>query len=150
MNTKTFKGVYTAVLLLAGVGATFPVLATSTGPQILGVAANSIDVFTFTCPAGLLGAAARVDDRDPPLNPALIQVVLGKDGVPTSERIAPNDGGGASLFAQVLDGPGLYAVAFKKTGFGVEAYNGDVFCVKASVPLNILFNVVDLQRRINQ
>lgn len=150
MNTKAFKGAYTAVLLCAGVGATFPVLATSTGLRVLGAAANSIDVFTFTCPAGFIGAAARVDDRDPSVNLAQIQVVLGRDAVPTSESTAPNDGGGTSPLAQVLDGSGSYAVAFAKTGPGVEAYIGDLFCVQAQFPFNLLLNVVDLQRRISQ
>ncbi|MGH8604225.1 MAG: hypothetical protein ACREXR_16060 [Gammaproteobacteria bacterium] len=150
MNTKSLERVFAVALLFAGMGAAFPVLATPTGAQALGFAANSVDVFTFSCPAGFIGAAARVDDRDPPLNLALIQAVLSKDGIPTSQVTAPNDGGGTSLFAQVLDGPGSYAAVFKKTGLGVEAYSGDVFCVQASAPLNIILNVVNLQRRINQ
>ncbi|MGH8612474.1 MAG: hypothetical protein ACREYF_10670 [Gammaproteobacteria bacterium] len=147
MNTKTLKGLGTAVSLLL---AASPALATSTGLQTLGAPANSIDVFTFTCPAGFIGAAARVDDREPPINPALMQVVLSKDGFPTVQQTAPDDAGGSSAFATVLDGSGLYAVVFKKTNVGIEAYIGDVFCVQPAVPLNILQNVVGLKRQINQ
>lgn len=149
MNTKTLKGVSTVALLLASLRATVPAGATPIF-GFLGGAANSIDVYTYTCPAGLIGAAARVDDRDLPFNAALVQVALSKDGFPTSQAEAPNDAGGASIHAQVLDGFGSYTVAFKKTGVGVEAYRSDVFCVQAGIPLNILQNVSALQRRIDQ
>jgi len=150
MNTKTLKNMSVAVLLLLGMGAAAPALATPTGGQALGFSANSIDVFTFTCPVGFIGAAARMDDIAP-MNPARIQVVLGRDGLPTVQQTAPDDAGGLSPFATVLDGAGLYAVAFKKTGVGVEGYSSDVFCVQPNGGgLNILLNVFDLQRRINQ
>lgn len=146
MNMKTQKERIAASLLLL-MGAATPALASSTGPQALGFPANSIDVWTFTCAAGTNGAAARVTDNAP-VHPALMQVVLGKDSLPTVPGAAPNEG--QSSLVSVTDGSGVYTVAFKKTIAGAENYTGEVFCAVPVGPLPLLINVSDLQRRINQ
>lgn len=150
MNTKMFKGVGAAVSLFVGLGAASPVLAdSSTGVQSLGAAANSIDVWTFSCP---IGARARVFDITPFNAAARMQAVLGKDGNPTREvtDLSPSptgEGDGPSPFAVVIDGPGLYAVAFKKTAGGVERYNGQAACVNAA---GVVTSNPVLTKRIDQ
>lgn len=137
MNTKTLQGISAAVSLLVGIGAASPALATFTGAQALGAAAYAIDVWTFPCPAAFPRAIARVYDIAPGNNPALMQVALGKDSVTDDEVTDLNpgaafgEGGGPSGFADVPDGAGLYAMAFKKTAGGVEGYNGEAYCVNA-------------------
>lgn len=151
MNTKMFKGVGAAISLFVGLGAASPVLAdTSTGVQALGAAANSIDVWTFRCPTGTVSARARVFDIEPFNVAARMQVVLGQDSAPTVEMTdvdpAPNgEGGGPSPLAVVPDGPGFYAMAFKKTAGGAEGYIGQADCVLS----NGINNPI-LTRRINQ
>ncbi len=153
MNTKTLKGMGATASLLIGIGAASPALAdTFTGLQGLGAAGNAIDVWTFICPAGTVSAQARVFDNNPPFNaPALMQVVLGEDGFPTVQATDQNpfangEGGGPSPYAVAADGPGLYAMAFKKTAGGVEAYIGSARCVNAG---GGILNP-PLTRRINQ
>jgi len=136
-----------AVLALS-FSAVTPAFATSTGGQWLGAPANNIDVWRFNCPAGSNGAVARVSDTAP-VRPALMQVVLSKDSIPTIQRTAPNEGQSSS--ATVNDGPGSYTVAFKKTGAGWEGYRGDVFCsMNVGGPFPLLVDVGGLQRVINQ
>jgi hypothetical protein len=156
MNTKMFKGVGAAVSLLLGMGAASSVLADTSVVETLGAAENSIDVFTFNCPLAVGpggGARARVFDLIPPFNAAArMQVVLGQDGNPTRQvtDLSPpptGEGDGSSPFAVVRDGPGLYAVAFKKTAAGGERYNGQAGCVNAAGVL--IFNPV-LTKRIDQ
>jgi hypothetical protein len=137
-----------SAILALSFSAVTPAFATSTNAQWLGVPTNSIEVWRFNCPAGSNGAVARVRDIAP-VRPALMQVVLSKDSIPTVQRTAPNEGQSAS--AIVNDGSGSYTVAFKKTGFGWERYIGDVFC---SIPfgggLPLLVNAGGLQKVINQ
>jgi hypothetical protein len=152
MNTKMFKGVGAATSLFVGLGAASPVLAdSSTSVQLLGGTANSIDVWTFSCP---IGARARVFDvSTTPVNAAArMQAVLGKDGDPTREvtDLSPpptGEGDGSSPFAVVIDGPGLYAVAFKKTAGGVERYEGQAACVNAD---GVVTSNPVLTKRIDQ
>jgi hypothetical protein len=135
MNTKTLKAITLAVSILAGIGATTPAMATSTGAQALGVAQNSVDVWTFTCP--VLFPRGRVTVQDTVATFSLlnrIQVVLGKTGF-VSSQVQDNSGGillgegGATSAAAVVNGtPGLYAATFKKTLNGVESYIGDLYC----------------------
>ena len=121
-----------AAALLVGLATTSPALATSTGAQTLGTAANAIDVYTFTCPVGVgVRARTNVQDVAPINNPAFMQVVLGKAGFASSQTtdVLPvpfGEGGAASPVAQVIGGPGLYTVAFKKTAGGLEGYIGNV------------------------
>jgi hypothetical protein len=137
-----------SAILALSFSAVTPAFATSTGSQWLGAPVNNIDVWRFSCPAGSNGAVARVSDKAP-VRPALMQVVLSKDGIPTVQRTAPNEG--QSTFAIVNDGSGSYTVAFKKTGFGWERYIGDVFCSRpTSGGFPILVNVGGLQKVINQ
>ena len=145
MNTKTLKGITAAVTLLVGIGAASPALATLTPAQALGNSVNAIDVWTFECPPNFPIAQARVFDVAPINNPALLQVVLGKDGAPTVQVTDPNEGGQPSGFATVPDGIGGYVMAFKKTAGGGEGYIGEARCVNGA---NIANPV--LQRRINQ
>lgn len=150
MNTKMCKGVGAAVSLLLGMGIASPALATSTGVQALGAPANSIDVWTFRCPAGTVSARARVFDIAPD-NDALMQVVLGQDSAPTVQMtdedpaLRGGEDGGPSPHAVVPDGPGFYAMAFKKTAGGAEGYIGQADCVLS----NGINNPI-LTRRINQ
>jgi hypothetical protein len=149
MKIKSIKKETLAVSMLGVLGSASPVMASSV-LNVLGVLQNNVDVYTFSCPPGMgfIGATARVADLNP-IMPALMQVVVGKDGNPTVQRTAPNEG--LSTFANTLDGPGTYAVAFKKSTVGVEAYRGDVFCIRASLPLNTLINPPGgVQLRINQ
>ena len=146
MNTKTLKGMTAAASLLIGIGAASPALATTTGQQALGVVlANGIDVWTFTCGPAALGAVARVLDNGPNNAAAAVQVVLGHDGNPTAQA-TDTEGGAASGFAAVSDGPVGYTMAFKKTGGGAEGYTGEAFCTNGAV----LAPVGGLTRRINQ
>lgn len=151
MNTKTIKGVGVAASLVIGIGAASPALATGTGPQLLGVAANAIDVWTFSCPGGTVSANARVSDTLAVVNAAaLMQVVSGEDGLPTAQAtdqnpFASGEGGGPSPAAVVADGPGLYAMAFKKTAGGVDSYIGEAVCVTGAG----IFHPF-LTKRINQ
>ena len=146
MNTKTLKGMGAAASLLIGIGAASPVLATFTPGQVLGAAPNSIDVWTFSCPAGTASAIARVHDTPAVFNAAaLMQVVLGENGLPTDQETDFGEGGAPSAFAVVPDGPGLYAMAFKKTAGGVDSYIGEAYCVTAAGAFNPV-----LTRRINQ
>ncbi|MGH8532405.1 MAG: hypothetical protein ACREV1_06635 [Gammaproteobacteria bacterium] len=146
MNTKTLKGMGVAASLLIGIGAASPALATVTPPQILGAAPNSIDVWTFGCPAGTVSAIARVHDTPVVFNAAaLMQVVLGEDGLPTVQATDFAEGGAPSPAVVVADGPGLYAMAFKKTAVGVDSYLGEAVCVTAAG----IFHPF-LTKRINQ
>ncbi len=139
MNTKTLQGISAAVSLLVGIGGASPALAAVTGAQALGAAANAIDVWTFPCPAAFPNAIARVYDIAPVNGPALMQVVLGNDSIPTVQVADTNpgaapvgEGGGPSVFASVPAGGNLlYAMAFKKAAAGVEGYIGEAFCVNA-------------------
>ena len=72
-----------------------------------------------------------------------MQVVLGEDGLPTDQETDFTNGGAPSPFAVVPDGPGLYAMAFKKTAGGVDSYVGEAYCIPG--PINPV-----LTRRINQ
>lgn len=155
MNTNTLKAITVAVSLIAGMGAASPAMATATGAQSLEPAANAIDVFIFTCPAGFNRAQARVNDTTTTLNnPALMQVVLSKDGNPTVQRtdvfpVAAFGEGGTiadSTFADVGDGSGAYFMVFKKTAGGEESYIGEAFCRDAN---DAIFNP-SLTRVINQ
>ena len=136
-----------SAILALSFSAVTPAFATSTGAQWLGFPANNIDVWRFNCPAGSNGGVARVRDIAP-VRPALMQVVLGKDSIPTIQRTAPNEG--QSTFATVNDGSGSYTVAFKKRGAGWERYIGDVFCSIPTSGLPRLENVRGLQKVINQ
>jgi hypothetical protein len=145
---KQIQKVGVSAILALSFSAVTPAFATSTGGQWLGFPANSIEVWRFSCPAGSNGAVARVSDTAP-VRPALMQVVLSKDSIPTIQRTAPNEG--QSTFATVNDGSGSYTVAFKKTGFGWERYIGHVFCSKpTSGGFPLLVDVGGLQKVINQ
>lgn len=141
MDTKTLRGFGIAVALLIGLIATSPALATSTGVQGLGAAVGAIDVWTFSCPAGVgVRARANVFDVAPVNNPAFMQVVLGKlaflssqtTDVASAAGFVNGEGGGPSATAQVIGGSGLYAAAFKKTAVGGEGYVGNVICCNAA------------------
>lgn len=122
-----------AAALLSGLATTSPALATSTGIQMLGTAKNAIDVWTFTCPGSMGRPQANVSDIAPDSPLTYMQVVLGKAGFGSSQAtdvlpIPSGEGGAASPTVLVVGGSGLYTVAFKKTGVGVEFYTGKVVC----------------------
>mgnify|MGYP001156637132 CR=1 FL=1 len=150
MNTKTLKGITAAVTLLVGIGAAPSVLALSTGPQTLGSAANSVDVWTLEC--ALANAKAVVSDGPNINGPAKLQVVLSFDGNPTVQRTdnAPvgqnGEGGGSSGVASVSDGAGQYVMTVKKTAGGQDDYEANVVCFDGGITVD----PVGLQRRINQ
>lgn len=157
MNTKTLKATTLAISILAGIGATSPAMATPTGAQLLGVAQNSVDVWTFTCPAGWPWGRAAVQDTTVInlfLNNNRLQVVLGKAGFVSSQMQDNNTGlflwngeGGLSSAAAVVNGtPGLYAAAFKKTLIGAESYTGNLYCTNV---FGGVFNPA-ITRHINQ
>lgn len=133
MNTKTLKAATLAASLIAGMSSVSPAMARSTGVQALGIAQNSVDVWTFSCPVFHNGRAT-VEDLAPfaPLN--RVQVVLGK-GLITNQvqdnlpLVTLGEGGASSAVTVVNQGAGLYAAAFKKTLLGVEGYRGNLYCV---------------------
>jgi hypothetical protein len=151
MNTKTLKAATLAVSLIAGMGAVSPAMATSTGVQALGVAQNSVDVWTFTCPI-LSNGRATVQDIAPVALLNRVQVVLGKNSVTSqvqdnSGGLLLGEGGASSAAAVVNGGTGLYAAAFKKTLLGGEGYIGNLYCV--SVFGGAIINPA-ITRQINQ
>lgn len=116
-----------------GAAAVSPAYAWSnTGAQSLGVAANAIDVWTFTCPILFPRARAQVNDIAPFNNPAVMSVVLGKGGV-TAQATDFNlffleHNANYSASASVPSTFGTYTVAFSKSAGGVDGYNGRVEC----------------------
>ncbi len=149
MNTKTLKAVTLAASLIAGMGAVSPAMATSTGVQSLGLAQNSVDVWTFSCPIFYNGRAT-VEDLAPFVLLNRAQVVLGKGPVTIQVQdnlplITLGEGGASSAIAVVNQGAGLYAAAFKKTLLGVEGYRGNLYCVGPFGVLN-----PPITRAINQ
>lgn len=141
---KTLTPAYAAVFILAGLGSAFPALAESTGLQTLGDAATAIDVYKFTCPGGTIGARAKIEDLNPPLNTsALLRVKLVKDHrVSLAEDLNPSSSAGEgsestpspSEPAVLAIGPGKYLVLFYKTAAGKEKYRGSVVCKRSSGP----------------
>ena len=102
-------------------------------------------VWTFTCPVlfvgPVIGARARVSDSGGIVPFNNLTVVLGEDGGPTLQAtdLSPatifpllpvGDSAGSSPFAFVPDGPGTYAMAFKKSGLSAEGYVGEAECVR--------------------
>jgi hypothetical protein len=152
MNTKMLKGISIAVSLLAGMGAASPALASPTGLQSLGVAQNSIDAWTFSCPAAFPNGRATVLDNPIPFAPLnQLQVALGKAPLATSQVTdvggqGGGEGGTTSPVAVVNGGAGLYVAVFKQTLLGGESYIGDLFCVDLS---GVRHNPI-LTRQINQ
>jgi hypothetical protein len=153
MNTKTLKAVTLSVSMLAGIGAASPAMASSTGAQALGVAQNSVDVWTFTCPILFPRGRATVSDIAPFALLNRLQVVLGQAGF-VSNQVQDNSGGillgegGASSAAAVVNGVTnrIYAAAFKKTLAGNEGYIGDLYCTNV---FGFRFNPA-ITRQINQ
>lgn len=90
MNTKTLKGVFTAVLLLAGMAGCkhAPVGISSTDIQSLGSEETVTDTFTLECPQGTVSARANVEDLSSTV-PALMRVMLVKDGNGAQEEDLP-------------------------------------------------------------
>lgn len=133
MNTKMLKGMTAAVSLLTGIGAASPAMAGFTGAQVLANngASPTIDVWTFTGPAGF-GGRARVSDLANPNNAPAVQVVLGHDSGPNLQVTDATDNNVFSAFTPVIPESGLYAMAFKKTGPDFEIYNGHGQCVNAA------------------
>lgn len=137
MNTKTLKVLSVALSLTGGIGATSPAMATLTpGVQTLGVAQNSVDVWTFTCPALFPRGRAAVQDVLVPFSIAnQLQVALGQGALPINQvtdslpLIAGGEGGLFSPPAIVNGGAGVpYYAVFKKTAAGIESYSGDLYC----------------------
>lgn len=105
MNTKTLKGVFTAVLLLVGMAGCkqIPVGISSTGIQSLSEETDT-DTFTLECPQGTVSARANVEDLSSTV-PALMRVMLIKDGNGAQEEDLPlatddqpsDEGSGLSL-----------------------------------------------------
>ena len=152
VRSGNWRKMVLAAAFLTGLATASPALATSTGLQALGGSVNAIDVWTFTCPAGVgVRARANVFDVAPINNPAFMQVVLGKAGFVSAQAtdVLPvpfGEGGVSSPTAQVIGGSGLYTVAFKKTSTGTEGYVGTVVCCNvAGVCIN-----PPLSRSINQ
>lgn len=108
-----------------------------------------LDNFRAPAPGldGTVNAQARVYDTAAVFNPAaLMQVVLGEDGMPTDQETDFFGGGAPSAFAVVPDGPGLCAMAFKKTAGGADSYVGEAYCVTGGGA----GAVIGLTKRINQ
>ena len=137
------------VTIIAGLCTASSAIATNTGLQTLGNSVNSIDVFTFTCPAGS-GPRARVNDSITP-SPAGVsmQAVLGQSSVPTVQVTDTSDDGLPSAWTSIIPVAGSHVVAFKKTGAATESYNGEVQCCTISAVCgNTAGNL--LTRQINQ
>ncbi|WP_394754407.1 hypothetical protein [Crenothrix sp.] len=147
MNTKNLKNMATALSMVAGMGIGSSAMAVNTGIQTLGNG-NTVDAFTFTCPAGS-GGRARVNDRQNP-NPVGVnmQVAIGHDSFPTRQAVDATDNGVPSAFTVVIAESGAYAATFKKTGAAAEIYSGDLQC--CNIAGNCAINPFNVVRRINQ
>lgn len=149
MNTYKQKTVAVTVSIIVGLCTAPSAIATNTGLQTLGTPANSIDVFTFTCPAGS-GPRARVNDSITPSPVGVsMQAVLGQNSVPTVQVTDTSDDGLPSAWTSIIPVAGPHVVAFKKTGAAAESYNGEIQCCTSSaVCSNTAGNL--LIRQINQ